>query len=730
MVKSRLLYLGSEIRNHKKIGIAAIFLAVAALVAGCGILLPGLAAQNKIPGPHGSIKISCRNCHNATGFKPIRPFPDFDHNRTGFLIGGKHEGLDCRQCHVKLVFSNVGNQCADCHADIHRRQMGSNCEQCHSVRGWRELTKVINGHEDRFPLFGAHKTLQCEDCHRSAAVGLFKGLNTDCSFCHINDYLNSGSVDHVALGYPTNCEMCHSADSWQSGFDHVAATGFPLSGAHAQVDCRQCHIGGNFSGVQPDCASCHLEQYNGATDPNHISAGFSRDCSNCHSTSTWTSVQFSHSNTSFPLTGSHTTLGCSACHGSGQYTTLPTNCDSCHSALFNQSTNPNHVSAGFSRDCSTCHSTSAWTPAQFDHSRTSFPLTGAHTSQTCSGCHGSGQYAALPTACVSCHSNDFNRATDPNHVSAGFPQDCSICHGTSTWTSSTFNHGNTRFPLTGAHVNQTCSACHSNGQYATLPTTCESCHLTQFNQSTNPNHIAAGFPRDCSICHGTSAWTPAKFDHSATSFPLTGAHANQTCSACHSSGQYATLPTTCVSCHLAQYNGAANPNHISTGFPQDCSLCHSTSVWTPSTYNHSNTNFPLTGAHTSVQCSNCHINGVYAGTPKDCFSCHSSEYNNVTDPNHVAAGFPKDCSTCHSTLQWSGATFTHSLFPIYSGRHAGTWTACSDCHSNASNYSVFSCLTCHAHAQATADSQHRGISNYVYNSANCYSCHPTGRAEN
>jgi len=27
------------------------------------------------------------------------------------------------------------------------------------------------------------------------------------------------------------------------------------------------------------------------------------------------------------------------------------------------------------------------------------------------------------------------------------------------------------------------------------------------------------------------------------------------------------------------------------------------------------------------------------------------------------------------------------------------------------------------------DSEHSGRTNYVYNSANCYSCHPNGRAD-
>ena len=556
------------------------------------------------------------------------------------------------QCHTSPVFSNIGTNCADCHADIHRRQMGSNCEQCHSVRGWREVAQKVNGHENRFPLFGAHAAAQCEDCHKSAAVGLFRGLSTECASCHIDDYLTAEAVDHETAGYSTQCESCHRFDSWQSGFDH-AQTGFALVGAHSSLDCAQCHVGGKFAGTPADCAGCHLQDYNRTTDPNHLQSGFPKDCSMCHSTLSWEAATFNHGTTDFPLSGAHATQQCEACHKNGQYAGLPTACDSCHLEDFNGTTNPNHVASGFPRNCATCHNSTAWTPALFDHNSTQFPLTGAHTGRQCNDCHKSGQYAGLPTAC-------------------------------------------------------------------------NSCHLEDFSQTTSPNHVTSGFPQDCSVCHSTAAWTPALFDHGKTEFPLTGAHRPLQCPACHSSGQYAGLPATCVSCHLARYNATVNPNHVTSGFPQECAVCHNTTAWSPATFNHSTTQFPLTGAHTSVQCTNCHINGVYDGTPTDCYSCHSSEYNSVTDPNHIASGFPRECSQCHSTSSWSGAVFTHSWFPIYSGAHSGKWSSCSECHTNPNDYSVFACINCHEHEKTTTDADHRGVSNYVYNSANCYSCHPTG----
>lgn len=594
----------------------------------------------------------CENCHTFTSWKPIRNIPEFDHDKTKFPLRGLHTNLSCRQCHSSLVFSNAGTKCADCHADIHRRQFGANCESCHTVKGWQISMKSINQHTNRFPLMGAHRTLDCESCHKGAGSGQYVGLSTDCYSCHAKDY-KAAQPDHAASGFSTNCQDCHTMDTFFGAKVDHAKFGFPLTGAHATLACTQCHIGGRFKGTPADCFSCHAKDYNGTT-------------------------------------------------------------------------NPSHVSAGFSTTCQSCHTTLAWTPATFNHNLTKFPLTGAHTTVPCASCHVGGKYAGTPTDCYSCHTNDYNKTTNPNHVQSGFPTTCDVCHNTTAWQPASFDHSKTAFPLTGAHITVPCASCHVNGKYAGTPKDCYSCHINDWKGTNNPSHAAAGFPTDCSICHSTTSWAGAKFDHNQTKFPLTGAHVTLSCVACHASGKYAGLSTACVSCHQNDFNGAKNPDHVAAGFPTTCEVCHSTTAWQPSTFNHSNTAFPLTGAHIKVACASCHINGQYAGTPTDCYSCHKTDYLNVTNPNHVAAAFPTTCTTCHNTTSWLGATFNHTWFPIYSGTHQGKWTTCADCHTNPSNYASFSCITCHAHDKATADAQHTGVRNYVYNSANCYSCHPQG----
>ncbi len=648
--------------------------------------------------PHGPIAISCDNCHTFTGWKPIRSVPEFDHNRTRFPLRGMHESVSCRSCHINLVFTNVGSRCSDCHADLHRGQFGARCEQCHTVKGWNVAVKAIQNHQNRFPLVGAHATLECEACHRGGASGQFTGLPTDCLSCHTKDFQNAKGPDHQALGFPTTCQSCHSMNSWFGAtFDHLKFTGFALTGAHARLDCLSCHIGGKFKGTPANCYGCHVKDYNGSTNPPHLQAGFPTDCSTCHTTATWAGAKFDHNTfTKFPLTGAHVTIPCIQCHIGGKFAGTPADCYSCHIKDYNGTNNPNHVQAGFPTACQTCHTTSSWQGAKFDHSKTNFPLTGAHVNVPCTTCHVNGKYAGLGTTCVTCHLKDFNGTTNPNHVQSGFPQTCEVCHNTSAWRPASFDHNKTKFPLTGAHVTVQCSQCHINGRYTGTPTDCASCHLPDYQKTANPPHAQAGFPTTCQTCHTTASWLGAKFDHNTmTSFPLTGAHVNVQCSQCHINGKYAGTPKDCASCHLPDYQKTTNPNHVQAGFPTDCSVCHTTVSWAGAKFDHSKTLFPLTGAHINVACGTCHVNGVYKGLSTDCVSCHLKNYNATTNPNHVQAGFPQQCNVCHNTTAWQPAAFDHSktAFPLtgahvtvpcaschIGGKYAGTPTDCYSCH--------------------------------------------------
>jgi hypothetical protein len=170
-------------------------------------------------GPHGPMQVACEKCHTSSAWKPIRSKPEFDHNKTGYPLRGLHASVACQECHLNLVFSDVGRNCQDCHADLHRRKNGAQCDLCHRVSGWQVSLQSINAHQDRFPLIGAHAVADCYSCHKAGAVGQFnrQGLSTECVSCHMTAFQKTTAPNHQALGYSTDCLQCHmSMDSWMT----------------------------------------------------------------------------------------------------------------------------------------------------------------------------------------------------------------------------------------------------------------------------------------------------------------------------------------------------------------------------------------------------------------------------------------------------------------------------------------------------------------------------------
>ena len=662
-----------------------------------------------------------------------------------------HQGVSCTQCHTKPVFSNVGMGCADCHADIHKRQMGANCEQCHTVKGWHVSIQQINQHLNRFPLVGAHATVDCDACHRGAAVGQFQGLSTMCFSCHQRDFTSTKAfgIDHVALNLPTTCEQCHSMDNWMGAkFDHLKFTGFALIGAHANLDCSACHAGGKFAGAPAACVGCHLADFNKTNNPPHAQAGFPTTCQTCHNSSAWDPTTFNHNTfTKFPLTGAHASVACTQCHINGQFVGTATDCASCHMKDFNGAMSPNHVQSAFPTTCQQCHNTTSWSGAAFDHSTTGFTLTGAHVALQCTQCHNttfspSGAYTLTSTTCVSCHLKDFQGTTTPNHVQSGFAQTCQQCHNTTSWTGAAFDHATTGFTLTGAHVALQCTQCHNttfspSGAYSLTSNACVTCHLKDFQGATTPNHVQSGFAQTCEQCHNTISWSGATFNHNNTGFPLTGAHTALQCTQCHNttfspSGPYNLTSNTCVTCHLKDFQGTTTPNHVQSGFAQTCQQCHTTTNWLGATFNHASTGFALTGFHATLQCAQCHNttfspSGPYSLTSTTCVTCHMKDFQGTTNPNHVSSGFPQTCEQCHTTTNWLGASFDHATTGFaLTGFHATL--QCAQCHnttfSPSGPYSLTStaCVTCHM-----KDFQGTTAPNHVTAgfSQSCEQCHTT-----
>ena len=110
---------------------------------------------------------------------------------------------------------------------------------------------------------------------------------------------------------------------------------------------------------------------------------------------------------------------------------MPTDCYSCHKTDYTGVQNPNHVTSGFPTTCATCHTTTTWAGATFNH--TWFPIySGTHANvwTTCGDCHlDSSNYNTF--SCTNCHTHN-EAATDPIHRSVkGYsytPTACYQCH--------------------------------------------------------------------------------------------------------------------------------------------------------------------------------------------------------------------------------------------------------------------------------------------------------------
>ncbi len=679
-----------------------------------------------------AIPTDCASCHTNVSWQPAT----FAIHNNYYPLNGAHATIasDCTTCH-NGNYNNTPNTCVGCHQTNYNQttnpshaaaQFPTDCATCHSETAWVPSTL---DHNSFYPLTGAHAAIanDCNTCHQ----GNYTSTPNTCAGCHTPNYNQTTNPNHLALAIPTDCASCHTNAAWQPATFAIHNNYYALNGAHAAIatDCAACH-NGNYNNTPNTCVGCHQANYNQTTNPNHVAEQFPTDCATCHSETAWVPSTFDH-NSFYPLNGAHATIAndCNACHN-GNYNNTPNTCVGCHQTNYNQTTNPNHGAAQLPTDCASCHNETAWVPSTFDHN-SFYPLTGAHAAiaNDCNACH-QGNYTTTPNTCAGCHTPNYNQTTNPNHVALGIPTDCASCHTNAAWQPATFAIHNNYYALNGAHaaIANDCAACH-NGNYNNTPNTCAGCHIGDYNQTTSPNHVQQQFPTNCASCHDETAWIPSTFDHN-TVYPLTGAHAAiaNDCNDCHH-GNYTNTPNTCAACHTTNYNQTTNPNHVSLTIPTDCAQCHTTNGWAPATFPIHNNYYQLNGAHAAIanNCAACH-NGNYNNTPNTCYGCHQANYTQATNPNHVSAGFPVACQNCHTETAWTPSTFNHDgmYFPIYHGKHKDKWNLCADCHTNASNFAQFTCITCHTNPET--NNHHQGVSGYSYNSAACLSCHPNGSA--
>ncbi|MEM8882746.1 MAG: cytochrome c3 family protein [Planctomycetota bacterium] len=596
----------------------------------------------------------------------------------------------------------------------------------------------------------------CAECHG----GLFGSMTESCLACHddIGQHIATGRGLHGAIdkNLANGCARCHSdhhgnnfamvnRQSFAAAgvpdpekFDH-GMIGFDMAGRHLELACVDCHTlakapvlpegGKRYLGLNQDCASCHEDPHDGQMTPN---------CVQCHSQTSWDALDSEGHEEFLPLVGGHAELSCRECHAADGARALekighgpprpPRDCASCHesphaTAFVQGVAKLEKKTEGAS--CATCHLADhesfrekeiEVTDAQ--HAASGFALELPHHEVTCAECHQpelptfEERYPGRPSDdCASCHQDV--------HEGQFKALSCVTCHARTHFEPHLFTvarHEETNLPLTGRHVETNCNDCHKPREtdgpraFRGVDDTCASCHrdahrdaFAKFDEELRETEHGS-----CAACHGTTSFrdlvTP--FDHAKfTSFPLDGAHAQETCEACHKRGPepdrngrtFGFVEDNfgrhegCQTCHADPHRGEfdtkEHPREVKgkTG----CARCHTTTSFRdfPEGFDHAKwTGFRLDGAHRQASCSSCHTPmreadargrswGRAAGNR--CADCHD-------DPH--AGQFQRrrgkvNCEKCHdSATSWGAIRFRHNLDSRFRLDESHRKLDCSACH--------------------------------------------------
>ncbi len=552
-----------------------------------------------------------------------------------------------------------------------------------------------------------------------------------------------------------------------ASYDHTLIA---LSGAHAKLDCLECHLEGVYSGTAAECQGCHpvptsgtrltvlarLPMYTenltlGALYPDH----FGGECQDCHGLDSWEPIAFNHLEV----------VECASCHQedvpmsetqAGVVAHYPGDCLLCHTdvedwqvAEYNHMRSadcaychdwekPNEHFVEYEFECQTCHLyTDAWehtshhegyTDCQSCHDEVTPE---EHYEGQCYACHESENWNLdihfdhtdyMEVGCLTCHEKP----------EAHFPGECQTCHNTAYWVPAGTAHStlaNCNYCHLGIvplyHYIGTCEQCHSSFEDWFIvtfthtnytSTECADCHV----KDTPPDHYCY----DCCRCHDVTNWLDIYFDHEGANNCLE-CHAEDApanhyigmCSNCHFKGTSwdnfdfdHTLYTDCMVCHIAD----APRLH----YDGQCSLCHFVDAWTHIEFYHDQFDTDCVYCHSEdapvghydLQCSSCHITDNWVVVD---YLHNEAPYNCLECHMPPSADHYLDnCTVCHNVTDWHVIIFVHT----------SSYLNCSGCHVPPPGHWPGQCWYCHI---STSDWLIIEFDHSTY--TDCKSCHADDR---
>lgn len=391
----------------------------------------------------GQLATTCRDCHGMAGWTPA---PGFNHDRTKFVLTGRHVTTVCNKCHTRVPDGTMAadkdlaylrfrglthEKCLDCHKDVHGGKFGAKCESCHTTADWGLADRSRFDHSrTRFPLQGKHVSVTCAVCHKPGRPRT--GMKfAKCMDCHSDTH--KGEFAHRAMNGA--CEECHTVSGYTPALFSLAQhekTEYPLHGAHLAVICNNCHPRlakdgqprpGRFTFKSRRCTVCHSDAHGGTLTKLTAKTG----CELCHADDHWGTIHFDHRQTDYPLDGKHAAVSCRTCHRPAagdsarhvlKFVTLGKQCSACHQDIHAGQFRKEAIKASADKSmtfCERCHTPQGWHALKFNHDTdTEFPLEGAHRNVACRGCHKSvtrGEaafvlYKVKGRACRDCHGSN------------------------------------------------------------------------------------------------------------------------------------------------------------------------------------------------------------------------------------------------------------------------------------------------------------------------------------